>query len=181
MKNIIKLSALIVLATTAVQANAASSGTITFNGEVTASTCDVDINGGGADATVSLPIVPATALETAGNTAGSTAFNMNLSNCSGTLTTVSAFFEAGSSVDLATGRLKNQTGTATNVSLQLRDGSSANLDVINAGNTSQVANTTYVDASSGTAILPYVVEYYAEDAATPGTVESLVTYSLQYQ
>ncbi|HBQ2432085.1 TPA: type 1 fimbrial protein [Klebsiella aerogenes] len=162
-------------------AQAASTGTITFNGELTANTCDVVVDGQGPDATVVLPTVGVSQLNAATKTAGETGFVMALNNCSGTLQTASAFFEAGPSVDVSTGRLKNMTGTATNVSLQLLDASSASNAVINAGNQNQVTNTTYKDVSSGSATLPYAVRYYAESPTTAGTVVSNVVYSIQYQ
>lgn len=161
-------------------AQAASTGTITFNGLLTATTCDVSVAGQGADATVILPTIGTNQLTSATQTAGRTGFNMALTNCAGTLQTASAFFEAGSSVDVTTGRLHNLSGTATNVELQLRDASSASQAVIQAGNTSQATNTTYVDVSSGSATLPYAVEYYATAATTAGTVVSNVVYSIQY-
>lgn len=162
-------------------AQAASTGTITFNGELTATTCDVSVDNQAADATITLPTVGTNQLAAAGATAGNTGFSMALSKCAGTLKTASAFFEPGSSVDLVTGRLKNMTGTATNVGLQLRDGSSASQAVIKAGNASQVTNTSYVDISTGSANLPYAVEYYANGATTAGTVVSNVVYSIQYK
>ncbi|MFN3071818.1 fimbrial protein [Serratia sp. J2] len=162
-------------------AQAASTGTITFNGELTANTCDVVVDGQAADATVVLPTVGTNQLTAATQTAGRTGFNMALNNCAGTLKTASAFFEAGPSVDLITGHLNNMTGTATNVSLQLRDGSSASQAVINVGNQDQTLNTTYVDVSTGSATLPYAVEYYANGATTAGTVVSSVVYSIQYK
>ncbi|MFC0226137.1 fimbrial protein [Serratia aquatilis] len=112
---------------------AAFTGTITFNGELTANTCEVIVDGQGANANVALPTIGTNQLTAATNTAGRTGFNMALSNCAGTLKTASAFFEAGASVDQVSGRLKNMTGTATNVDLQLRDGSSAAETVIAAG------------------------------------------------
>lgn len=162
-------------------AQAASTGTITFNGELTANTCDVVVDGQAADATVVLPTVGTNQLTAATQTAGRTGFNMALNNCAGTLSTASAFFEAGASVDLTTGHLNNMTGTATNVSLQLRDGSSASQAVINVGNQDQTLNTTYVDVSTGSATLPYAVEYYANGATTAGTVISSVVYSIMYK
>jgi major type 1 subunit fimbrin (pilin) len=163
-------------------ANAASTGTITFEGELTATTCKVTIDGSDADATVVLPTVGINSLDAPGEVTGRTGFNMALSECEGTLTTASAFFEAGSTVDTITGRLKNATGDgyATNVSLQLTDSSNADA-VIKAGDTSQVVSTTYVDISSGTANLPYAVQYYAENATTAGAVAGSVTYSIQYK
>lgn len=162
-------------------AHAASTGTITFNGLLTATTCNVSIEGQGANAAIGLPTIGTSDLTAAGRTAGRTGFNMSLTDCTGSLTEASAFFAAGTTVDLATGRLKNMSGDAENVELQLRDGSSSTHEVIRAGNTSQVAGTTYVDISSGSATLPYLVEYYATGAATAGTVGSSVVYSLQYQ
>ncbi|WP_337264092.1 MULTISPECIES: fimbrial protein [unclassified Serratia (in: enterobacteria)] len=163
-------------------AQAASTGTITFSGELTANTCDVVVDDQAADATVVLPTVSINQLDAPTKTAGRTGFNMILSNCQGALKTASAFFEAGTSVDLATGRLKNMaSGGATNVSLQLRDGSSASQAVIKVGNQDQVLNTSYVSVESGSATLPYAVEYYADAATTAGTVVSNVVYSIQYK
>ncbi|CFQ62634.1 putative fimbrial protein [Yersinia frederiksenii] len=161
-------------------AQAASTGTINFTGELTASTCNVSVDGQGAEATVVLPTVSTSQLTTANQVAGSTGFNMALSNCSGTLKTVSAFFEAGPSVDLVTGHLKNVSGDAGMVSLELLDGSNA-MAPIKAGNTSQAISTTYVNAASGSATLPYAVQYYADGETTPGTVISNVVYSIQYK
>lgn len=160
---------------------AASTGTITFNGLLTATTCDVIVDGKAADATVTLPTVGINELNIAGKTTGRTGFNMVLSNCSGSLKTASAFFQAGSSVDPVTGRLKNVSGSASNVSLQLRDGSSASQAIIAAGNTNQVANTSYVSTATGSATLPYSVEYYADGVTAAGTVVSSVVYNLQYK
>ncbi len=166
-------------------AQAASTGTITFEGELTATSCDVNVDGQGSDATITLPTMGINQLDAAGKTAGRTNFVMDLTNCAGTLKTVAAYFEAGASVDPVTGRLKNAPGAdnATKVRLQLRDGSSTSYDVIKAGDASQSTKTTFVtyDATEGTATLPYAVEYYAEDATTAGKVNSSVVYSLMYK
>ncbi|MGR7254658.1 fimbrial protein [Klebsiella aerogenes] len=184
MKKIISSAALLALfSVAAMNAQAASSGTITFNGELTATTCDADVDGQGPDATIVLPTIGTNQLTTAAQTAGRTGFNIGLSNCAGTLQTASAFFEAGSTVDLATGHLKNisnDPAPATNVSLQLLDEGNAEA-VIQAGNSNQTANTTYYDTSSGSADLPYAVEYYADGATTAGPVVSNVVYSIQYK
>ncbi|WP_235423096.1 fimbrial protein [Enterobacter hormaechei] len=164
---------------------AASTGTITFNGELTDTTCEVDVNGQGGDATVTLPTVSINQLKEPGNTAGRTSFNMKLTECvigtEGGHTKVSAFFQPGNTVDLSTGRLKNVAGDATMVDLQLLD-ASGNYKPINVGNTDQVNDMTYVDIKSdGSALLPYAVEYYANGQTTPGTVSSSVVYNLQYK
>jgi major type 1 subunit fimbrin (pilin) len=163
-------------------ANAASTGTITFNGELTANTCDVKVNNQNVDGTVTLPTISANQLTLAGNTSGLTGFTVELENCSGAaLNGASVFFQAGGGVDQDSGRLNNIGGTASNVQLQLRDGSSSSQAVIKAGDTSQVLDTTYVDISATHAILPYLVEYYATDATTPGTVITSAVYSIQYR
>lgn len=181
-----KLALIVSLATVfgfAGHAQAAATGTVTFNGLLTANTCDVTVDGQAADATITLPTVGIAQLSAPTNTAGETGFVMALENCTGgTLTTASAFFEAGPAVDLTTGRLKNtSSGGANNVSLQLLDGSSSSRSVINVGNSDQTINTAYVTISGGSAVLPYSVRYYAEGTTTPGVVTSNVVYSIQYQ
>ncbi len=181
MKKLTIVASLIAVFGTVGMAQAASTGTITFNGELTANTCDVVVDGQDADAIVVLPTVSTSQLQTATRTAGDTGFVMALSNCAGTLETASAFFQAGASVDAVTGRLLNTTGGATNVSLQLLDASSPTQAVIKAGSQDQVTAMTYQRVTSGSATLPYIVRYYAEAPTTAGTVVSNVVYSIQYQ
>lgn len=181
MKKLTIVASLIAVFGSVGMAQAASTGTITFNGELTANTCDVVVDGQQADATVILPTVSTSQLQTATRTAGDTGFVMALSNCAGTLETASAFFQAGASVDAVTGRLLNTTGGATNVSLQLLDASSPTQAVIKAGSQDQVTAMTYQDVTGGSATLPYIVRYYAEAPTTAGTVVSNVVYSIQYQ
>lgn len=160
-------------------AQAASTGTITFNGQLTENTCEIDIGGQGENGTVVLPIVQTSALQTVGQTAGRQIFIIRVANCVGTLKSVAAFFEAGPTVDTLTGRLKNTNSSgATNVSLQLLDPIKS-YAVIQAGNQNQVTNTTYAVATTNN--LAYAVQYYAEGATTPGLVNSSVVYSLMYK
>lgn len=181
MKKLTIVASLIAVFGTVGLAQAASTGTITFKGELTANTCDVVVDGQDADATVILPTVSTSQLQSATKTAGDTGFVMALSNCSGTLETASAFFQAGASVDAVTGRLINMTGGATNVSLQLLDASSPTQAVIKAGSQDQVGAMTYKDVTGGSTTLPYIVRYYAEAPTTAGIVVSNVIYSIQYQ
>lgn len=184
-KSFISTSLFAILSAGSITAQAASTGTITFNGELTDTTCEVDINGQGSDATVVLPTVGVNQLTASGETTGRTSFNMNISNCvigtEGGHSKVSAFFQPGNTVDLSTGRLKNVGGSATNVDLRLLDASNSYAP-INVGNTDQVNSMAYVDIQAdGTAFLPYAVEYYANAQTTPGTVTSSVVYNLQYK
>ncbi|ELY4776485.1 fimbrial protein [Cronobacter turicensis] len=184
-KSVISASVCAILTIATFSAQAASTGTITFNGELTDTTCEVDINGQGSDATIVLPTVGVNQLTANGDTTGRTSFNMNISDCvigtEGGHSKVSAFFQPGNTVDLSTGRLKNVGGSATNVDLRLLDASN-NYAAINVGNTDQVNNMAYVDINAdGTANIPYAVEYYANAQTTPGTVTSSVVYNLQYK
>ncbi|WP_343550652.1 fimbrial protein [Pantoea sp.] len=170
--------ALALLLSTTIQA--ASTGTVTFNGELTQNTCDVSIEGRGPDATIVLPTVLTGLLQTPGQTAGLQQFAMVLSNCAGPLRYIAAYFEAGPTVDGMTGRLKNTNSTgATNVSLQLLN-QMQNSNPIQAGNQNQVANNNYAVITGSTAMV-YAVQYYAEGVTTPGVVNSSVVYSLMYK
>lgn len=184
-KSVVSTSIFAVFALAAFSAQAASTGTITFNGELTDTTCEVDINGQGSDATVILPTVGVNQLTASGDTTGRTSFNMNISDCvigtEGGHSKVAAFFQPGNTVDLSTGRLKNVGGSATNVDLRLLDASNSYAP-INIGNTDQVDGMAYVDINTdGTALLPYAVEYFANAQTTPGTVTNSVIYNLQYK
>lgn len=162
---------------------AASNGTVNFTGEVLDKTCDVTIDGNASPATVVLQAVDKSLLDGAGKTAKRTGFNIALSNCSGTATVTSAaaFFENGSTVDPVGYRLNNtitdSTG-ATNVQLQLIDAPTGN--AIKIGSPEQHTSSTTYDLTSGSATLPYAVEYYATDAATPGLVASSVNFTINY-
>lgn len=182
MKNIIAITALgSVFISSAVQA--AGNGTINFTGAVNNQTCNATVNGsaGATAAAVTLPTVQADALSTAGDTAGTTAFKMDVIGCAASnptgAGTVKAFFERGPNVD-SNGRLINTaTGGASNVVLELVDGTGNS--AIKAGDISQ--NTgNFVAISGGNATLPYAVRYYATGPATAGAVISSVTYSLIY-
>ena len=168
------------VAATGAQFASASDGTINFNGELAAQTCTVSVDGVVTPtiATVTLPRVSTGILTAAGETAGSTAFNIRLSNCGGGPKGAAVFFESGSSVDPLTGNLRNVFGNAGNVQLQLVDGASNR--VISAGNTNQHSNT-FFDITNGDVDIPYAVRYYATGATTGGTVISSVTYSINYQ
>ncbi|ATI83545.1 hypothetical protein CGA24_00035 (plasmid) [Salmonella enterica subsp. enterica] len=182
MKNIITIAALgSLFAVSTIQA--AGNGTISFTGAVNNQTCNATVNGatGPTAATVTLPTVQASVLGTTGNTAGATAFNMDISGCAATnpvgAGTVKAFFEKGPNVD-SNGRLINTaTGGASNVVLELVDGT-GNV-AVKAGDISQNSGN-YVAITNGNATLPYSVRYYATGAATAGAVTSSVTYSLIY-
>lgn len=170
-------------------ASAASTGTINFEGNITDATCEVAVDGDTTgNTTVKLPEINKSALATANSTAGGVLFTMTLSGCTlGTdmpVTKASAFFQAGDTVDLATGRLKQTatTNAAENVSLEIYDPENADAP-IKVGYSSQTDSNTYKAISgAGSTDLHYGVRYYAEGAAaTAGKVTSKVVYNLMYK
>lgn len=159
-------------------------GTINFSGQLTNQTCTATVNGS-TTSTVTLPTLSATALPAAGNVAGATNFVINLTNCTNTVKTAIAFFEAGPGVDPITKNVRNSNQTATgakNVQFQLLDPQGT---AILAGDTSQTATsnlTARTNVSGATASLPYAVQYVAVGgAAGVGLVTGTVTYSINYQ
>ncbi|UGA53577.1 fimbrial protein [Vibrio sp. VB16] len=188
MNKILPLVSIIALPMVTLHAQA-NSGTISFSGMVTDSTCTVEVDGKGSNATILLPTVSKTVLSAIDATAGKTGFNIVMKDCTlgGTPadTQVSTYFEAGPTVDINTGLLINTigTGAATNVALQLLDGT--NDKKIEIGRESQTAENSYATVAgtpAATATLPYAVQYIATTgAATAGTVTSSVTYNVMYK
>lgn len=158
----------------------ASDGTITINGKVTDTTCDISVNGGNASNTVTLPTVSTSALPSAGATATPTPFTIVLSGCTGTTqTSASTFFESGVNVDANSGRLNNAaTDTAaTNVQVQLLN---KDRGVINIGSALEQGDVwTAFDKDS--TIMTYIAQYYATAAAEAGNLTTSVTYSIVYK
>lgn len=158
----------------------ATSGTINITGKVTDTTCNISVNGQGNIATVTLPTVPSSALSLAGNTAGTTPFSIALSDCSGTtFTTAHTFFEAGTMVEMSSGRLNNadSSGGATNVQVELLN---STLSPIKAGATDALQGDIEVDNTAGTTTLNYFARYYATGAAEAGSVNTEVDYTIIY-
>jgi major type 1 subunit fimbrin (pilin) len=180
-------------------ATQASDGTITFTGAVTANTCTVGVNGGGATATVSLPTVGTSALTGATTTAAGTFFYMTLSACTAVPvsdfggsapTHVVIYFEAGPNVNPVTGGLIN-TVTGSNVEVNLYNASSAGKTNIRGSQITPGATVTtgVVTTNSTPQAIASTTQYFyagystagAAGNATPGAVSTSVTYSLIYQ
>ncbi|WP_434642559.1 fimbrial protein [Klebsiella sp. I138] len=162
----------------------AADGTINFRGKLVANTCDITINDQASPGVVVLPTLAASTLATAGQTAGKTQFNIGLTNCEGmtSTSTAAAFFENGATVNTTTFNLINTDTSATgaeNVQLQLLDATSD--QAINIGNQNQRTNTSRIDASTASVVLPYAVQYYSLGTATAGDVTSQVNFSIDYE
>lgn len=160
-------------------ANAAP--TITFEGEVSAQTCEAEVNGQ-ENATVLLPTVPESSLASAGAKAGLTPFTIAVKGCAtaGVDTQIGTKF-LGHSVT-AGGNLGNVavTSPAGNVAIQLTSDAAGTTPVILNGVTT-VAGLE-LKASETTANHQFGAQYIAEGgAATAGAVTAVVEYTLSYQ
>jgi len=156
----------------------AADGTINFRGSVTSQTCKASGNGGStSDFTVMLPNVSVVSLAVNGKTAGRTPFTIALSNCNPKTGYVRAMFEAGTSVDSVTGRLRPDAGGAVNVQVGLAN---ADFSDIKIGQTLASQNTAAVTLVDGNATLRYFAQYVATGAAGSGAVNTRVTYVLVY-
>lgn len=158
-------------------AHSASTNTINFQGEVSAETCSVTVNGNTATPTVLMPTASTTDLAASGDTAGQTTFTMGLTGCTGNATaatTASTVF-VGNQVT-STGNLGN-TGTAKNVEIQLLDTKSAVID-LTSNYTASGDLTLAIGNTSSSA--DYIAQYYATGKSTAGTVLASLQYAVTY-
>ncbi len=175
-------------------AGQASDGTITFTGAVTASTCTVNVNGAGSpNATVVLPTVDASALGGTGTTAAGTFFNVVVNGCTTAddiggeaPTTVQIYFEAGPTVDQATGGLINTATGGSNVEVKLYNASGSTVvgtQIMPGTGTNQPTALTLPGGGTQWFYAGYSATGAAAGAAgtvTAGAVNTQVTYSLIY-
>lgn len=156
---------------------------IRFEGQVTASTCDVAVNG---SATPIVLLPSATAAEVNGATAagfGETAFNVAVSGCTvpplGGVTLKTVF--TGNAVD-ADGNLGN-TGTATGVALQIATAAGSTTPINLTTTWTSTGTTDGIHLADGVTSgnKDYYVRYYSRGAnATPGSVRASLQYAIVY-
>ncbi|WP_158613588.1 fimbrial protein [Aquitalea sp. FJL05] len=157
----------------------ASDGTITFTGNIAATTCTISVAGGSSSGSISLPSISTKALAVASATAGTIPFSIALSGCTGAATQAAIWFENDSNVNAA-GRLIN-TGTASNVDVALYNTSSSSHILIGQTSSTFGSSGMAFPISSGNATLRYLAKYYASGVATAGTVTAIANYTVQYQ
>ncbi|KAB8313466.1 type 1 fimbrial protein [Erwinia endophytica] len=155
---------------------AATQGTVEFNGKLINDTCVIDPES--ENIVVTLPTLSVQTLAEAGATGGSTSFDIKVTDCPAAITQVAAHFEAigGTGTDAATGNLINDetTDPATNVQVRLYDTDEAPLALGNTGTASEV------DTTSQTATMRYYGGYYATGTTTAGNVHAKAQYTLAY-
>ncbi|MBN3752524.1 type 1 fimbrial protein [Paraburkholderia sp. Tr-20389] len=164
----------------------AADGTITINGAVSDTTCSINgvAAGSPANVTTTLPTVPAGSLASAGAVAGTSNLGdiqLALSGCSGTATKAVARFENGPTVDQGSGYLVNQSvaSPAQNVEVRLLNAQMQPVSILTNANNDVVNNGATI--SGGAATLNYFAQYYATGKAQPGSVNTSVQYTMQYQ
>ncbi|WP_232316535.1 fimbrial protein [Candidatus Burkholderia verschuerenii] len=170
------VAALLGLAAVSAYADPASNGgVLTINGALIASTCDVSGNSQGNNFIVTLPTLSASEL----SAAGSTGFDIALSNCTPATGSVRTFWEYGANT-LADGNLLNN-GTADSVEVQLVDYNKGQ-NVIDVSKADGAQNSQSVDIKGGSASLQYAAQYISpKGGAGAGSVTTKVTYSMIYQ
>lgn len=145
-------------------------GLITFTGALTSETCEID---GIKNITVELPKLSVDTFKVAGTEAGSRDFTISVKNCSATLKSIAAHFEAvgGSEKDTVTGNLKNTLQGGANIQVRLYKGQKQ----VKVGETSElfplVGNAAKMTFAGG---------YYSTGAATAGAVEAKAIYTIAY-
>ncbi|MGD9699985.1 fimbrial protein [Acinetobacter sp.] len=181
----------------------ATTGTITFNGQVVASTCAVTVdNSASATATVTLPTVNNVDLNGTGKTAGDTHFTINVTDCTAISTPLITSIKTRFLARNVTGAYLANTAAAsaaTNVAIELLEDTGVVGSVNVPGASDSTATNTRLDfttgyAESGTKLLadaidsnvvkfPFVARYVATDVAGAGAgaVQAIVDYELAYQ
>lgn len=160
----------------------AQSGTITFNGEITATTCTITWPGSGGTATdpiVTLPTVPTTALAAPGVTAGKRTVSLVIGGPGAQCTSGLAAIELNPNRDAnqANGYLNNTATVdpATNVQIALRDANDAPINISTPWRSAEIDLTT-------TQQIDFAAEYRSTTAAAgAGNVTANVGYTIDYK
>ncbi len=154
-------------------AQAATTGTLTFSGQVNAGTCN--LAAGDVNRTVILPTVKVSNFDTAPS-AGAIDFNIS-ADCESDLRNVYFLF-AGTPSSGNTALFAN-TGTSGGIGLWLSSRTPTAETIIASGTPAQ--RTRMIATSGGKAVLPLTAQYHKTGTAiTQGTLASNVTVSITY-
>lgn len=139
---------------------------LNFTGKYVTQTCR---HTGAVRQSVTLPSIPTAALKKAGDTAGDTAFTINLV-CEGGQEPVAVSFVTFRKID---GRLIS-SGTAQNVQVQLLKADGTPI-AVGDDSTTQM----FPMSSTGLMSLSFIARYYATAATTPGSVTAGTWYFIE--
>lgn len=189
-------------------ANAETTGKVTFFGKVVENTCKVKTDN--RNMSVVLNDVGKNSLSTKSNTAMPTPFTISLQDCNTTTSTtnkaskVGVYFYSWENSDKSNDyTLKNKTtgndfATMVNIQLMMDDGTTPikvvgkeTEDFVHKGTTGSAVNSTAVASKhiSGSTVLNgnnsidlhFISQYYATGTATAGKVESSVNFQIAYE
>lgn len=150
----------------------AADGTITFTGDIVASTCK--INGGTNDQTVALGKVSTTALKGAGTQAAGTLFSIALTGCGDTFTSAQIKFDATQNDDNNDLIALGSDSTATGVGIGIFESDAVTY-------VKPFVATKSQTITDGAATFNYVAKYVATAATvTAGTANSSATFTVIY-
>ncbi|EGY1731977.1 type 1 fimbrial protein [Salmonella enterica] len=178
-KNIITVLLASVCGFSAMNANAAD-GTITFNGQITDTTCDVALSSpgstGGKDLVVELGAHIKSKIVNANDVVSERDIAFNLTNCPAALTKVGVKLEGTADADMTDAFANSLTTDAsTGMAVKLMEG----VNVIKPN-----SYTEMKDITNGTVDLQYKAQFVATKAAaavTAGKYSSVVNYTMNYQ
>lgn len=174
MKSFQLIGALLLIS--ASSASFASTGQITFTGNVLEDTCEASVNGGGTDAAINLPTVPSSVFRGVGSTSGEERFTITLNNCAAAVPHKIAFDSAD--INPATGDLQFDGGGVAmmGIGLQLTNESMEPIDLrTNSNNPSKTGEP-------GQPIeFVYHARYIQSSAlVSAGTADTTLLYSIRY-
>jgi major type 1 subunit fimbrin (pilin) len=157
----------------------AEDGTITFTGQITSVTCDIDGEGtGGPDFTVDLGGVNSGSFKNVGDVPSKVGFRINLggnAECTDG-TKVYANFEPGSLVDPGTGLVKlDAAASATGVMIRLFNENEEAIDIVS---NQKWVKKTVVDNK---ATLVHYAGYERTGNVAAGSANGKVTYTIRYE
>lgn len=172
-----RMKMLPILLAAAFPLSAAAMPTITFNGEVTAQTCQVKVNEE-VDGVVFLPTVSTKELSAAGATAGQTPFTISVSGCKATQADVAIALKLLGRNVTANGNLGN-TATANaagNVAVTLGAADGTRIALQGLTNVPGLI----LPANQTSASMQLTAQYTAEGKVTPGVVTAVAEYTVSY-
>lgn len=151
----------------------AADGTIQFNGEIIDAACTVSASS--ANQTVTLGQISENAFSAAGDTAGATAFQIDLTSCPASVTSAAVKFDGtpyqGDNSALA---LTPVNGVATGVGIQIRNADNTVLPLF-------TESQRVTLSQAGTNTLKFNAAYVAKAATvTAGPANATATFSVVY-
>lgn len=170
------LPATVLLALVAGGAQAATGGQISFTGHVLEDTCDVSVNGGGADASINLPSISTSEFDTVGSTAGEQRFTITLNGCSVGQTYKVDFGSAN--INPGTGNLtfNGEALSMSGIELQIANEELEAIDLRTNDN-----NASKLLEEAGPLEFAYYARYVqTSELVSAGTADTALLYSIRY-